>query len=177
MGFAFKLEVGRHLALEVPNNCLIFKSLEMLEEKTTFDILIARGAALEVRDFKKTSISERVDRSRRSSCWNVGNVGLFLAGICFKCEGKWNFLSYLRVFSSWIWEVLGEAAQGLGWRHNPWNSGQNGWMRTRFGGDHRGWWLDLVISEEFSDPNNSMIQNARFKGFGFWGGSELECHP
>lgn len=44
MGFAFKLEVGMHLALEVPNNYLIFKSLEMLQEET-FDILIVRGAA------------------------------------------------------------------------------------------------------------------------------------
>lgn len=116
----------------------------------------------------------------------LGMWSFFLAGICFKTVldakgalGTQNFLSYLRVFSSWIGECW-KRLLGVGWSHNPWNCAQNVWMRTRFSGDHRGgagWWLDSVTSEDFSNLNNSMILNAQFKEFEFYEWSKLECHP
>lgn len=164
-----------HLALEVPNNYPILKSLEMLEEKT-FDILIVRGAAGSS-GFKKTSSSKRADRSRRSWCWNVGNVGLFLAGIWFKavlgCKGNVWEVAFSQLFQSFPHGLgsVGRGCSGVEWSHNPWNYAQNEGMRAWFSA---GWWLDLVISGDFSNLNNSMVRNAQFKEFEFWEQSKLK---
>lgn len=63
-------------------------------------------------------------------------MGLFLAGICFKPSREgWEveFSRFSRSLFLVDWEVLKEAARGVGSGHNPWNCAQNVWMRTGFG--------------------------------------------